>query len=114
MPNLDFSGIKKLLKEADKPPAESEYLVRCETAVWAKTQNKKDMLKVRYKIMAGPEKGKTLFNQLTISPESPPAIQIFKRHVLAHGLSEESLIEDLENLHNNILRTYVMAGCHTL
>lgn len=114
MPTLDLSGIKGMLKEADKPPAEGDHIARCEKADWAKTQKNKDgiikdMLKVRYKIMAGAEKGKTLFNQLVISPENPSAIQIFKRHVLAHGIAEQQLIEDTENLNIHILGTFVTA-----
>ena len=56
-----------------------------------KTKDKtKDVITIRAKVLnAGTEKGKTIFHNFTISPESPKALNIFFREMKALGVGTD-------------------------
>jgi len=91
MPEIDFKTLAEAANVDETPPPPSNYLVDVEAANWAKTKNGKDMLKLRFRIASGPEKGKALFDQLVISPESDIATRIFFQSAAALGLTPDTL-----------------------
>lgn len=53
------------------------------------TNNGKDMIKVRFKVVEGMHAGKVIFNNFVISPESSGAMKWFFGHMRALGLPAE-------------------------
>jgi hypothetical protein len=82
----------QLMAEADQgivPIPAGEYEMQVGTAVVAATGNGKDMIKVRYNVVAGPHIGRPVFNNFTISPESSQSMGFFFRQMKAHGLGPD-------------------------
>lgn len=69
------------------PPAPGKYSFVVLEATAQKSKDKtKDQINMRIKILnEGSEKGKTMFNTMTISPESPKALNIFFREMSVLG-----------------------------
>jgi hypothetical protein len=75
--------------EADTVLPRADYNFEITGAEHAKTQNGKDMFKVRCRVIDGPHKGTTLTERFVLSPESSMAMSIFFRHMRALGLNQE-------------------------
>lgn len=94
MPTVDYD---QMFKDADRSGPggliePGDYPAVPVTATGDKpTQTGKPMIKVKYKVDAGPAAGTTLYNQYVISPESPVALGIFLRDMSAHGITEDYL-----------------------
>lgn len=69
-----------------EPVPDGPYNVVVDRANNKKTSNGKQMYAVMFKIEDGPYKGRTVWANLVISPESPNALGIFFRHMNALGL----------------------------
>ena len=54
-----------------------------------KTAKGKDMFAIKYQIANGPHANRNIFNNVTISPESAPALGFFFRDMKAMGLPSE-------------------------
>jgi hypothetical protein len=84
-------NFNELLENAEDfeplPPGEYDLFVETAEAVTASTG--KDMIKVVYRVESGPKKGKKIFNNYVISPESGTALGFFFRNMAAHGLTKE-------------------------
>ena len=97
MPSMDWDDFVESAGKEETPPPANTYVATVETAEWVKTKKAppRDMLKLRFRIDAGPEKGKALFTQILVDPE---AQSFAKRRSLeqlnAIGLSTS----DLKNL----------------
>lgn len=79
----------QLMSEADVgivPVPAGEYEVQCATAVVKPTSTGKQMIVCRYNIVSGPHQGRTAYNQVTLTTDSPPAMGFFFRNMKAHGL----------------------------
>lgn len=71
------------------PAGEYEVEVAAAEAVKTKSGDK-DMIKVQFKALSGPMKGKgNCFSQFVISPENQTALSFFFRHMRALGLDQE-------------------------
>lgn len=97
MPSMDWDDFVESAGKEETPPPANTYVATVETAEWTMTKKAppRPMLKLRFRIDAGPEKGKALFTQIMADPEA----QAFaKRRTLeqlnAIGLS----MNDLKNL----------------
>jgi hypothetical protein len=82
-----------LLKAADDAgfsvvPA-NEYEAEVATAEAKTTSGGKNQIVVRFKIIAGPQAGKSVFNNFVISPDNANALGFFFRHMAAMGLERE-------------------------
>lgn len=91
MPSVNWDDLFTNAEQDEKPPPANTYLTEIETAKWTKSSTNKDMLKLRLRIVSGPEKGKALFTQITISPDSPFALKIALRQLSAIGLTKAQL-----------------------
>jgi hypothetical protein len=58
-------------------------------ATFKKTANGKDQYAVRFKLLGGPDDGKSVFNNFVISPDNANALGFFFRHMAALGLTRE-------------------------
>lgn len=96
MPSIPWDDIFENAEQDEKPPAAGPYLAEIEKAEWTTSSTGKDMLKLRARIVGGPEKDKALFTQIVISPENSFAVKIAVRHLTAIGLTRA----DLNNLSN--------------
>lgn len=81
---LEFAGSEQY----ENVPIGS-YLCEIVKAEATLTNNKKDMFKVRFKVMQGPHAGKIIFNNFVISPESEGAMKWFFGHMRALGLNAD-------------------------
>lgn len=72
-----------------EPIPDGTYNVVADRVNNKKTSNGKQMYAVMFKIEDGPYKGRTVWANLVISPESPNALGIFFRHMKALGLDSE-------------------------
>lgn len=82
-----------LLKAADDAgfsivPA-SDYEAEVATAEAKTTSTGKNQIAIRFKILAGPQAGKSVFNNFVISPDNANALGFFFRHMAALGLERE-------------------------
>src|SRR5262249_31045243 len=94
MPSIDWETYEAEGGEAETPPPASTYMAVVETAEGVKTKKAppRDMLKLRLRISAGPEKGKALFTQILVDPDSQPfAKQRTMRQLAALGLTAKLL-----------------------
>lgn len=89
MPSIQWNEIYEVAEQSEAPPAAGQYLVEVETAKWGKSGKGKEQLKLRGRIVSGPEKGKALFTSITISPDSSFALKIAVRQLVALGLTRE-------------------------
>lgn len=82
MSSLDMKALLANAEEVDTTPVPTgKYVSEVVEAEWTKTKTDKDMLKVVFKIAVGPEKGRKLYNNMTISPESPKSLGFFFAHL---------------------------------
>lgn len=91
MPSLNWNDLFENAETDEAPPPASTYLCEIETAKWTKSSTGKDMLKLRLRIVAGAEKGKALFTQIVISPDSQFALKIALKQLAAIGLTRAQL-----------------------
>lgn len=86
-------GWGDLLKVADEagftPLPIGDYDVIVSTAEVKATQGGKDSIVVYFQVTTGPQQGRKIRNQFTISPDNPNAVGFFFRHMTAIGLSRE-------------------------
>ena len=87
MQEIDWSEVVKAAGDADKPPKAGPQMLTCETCEWKESAKGKPMLKMRHRITGGPDDGKAVFDNLTLSPESPTAMSIFVNSIKAFGLN---------------------------
>lgn len=90
MAEVNWSDLQKAAGEAgfDPVPA-SVYDVIVKTAEAVKTQSGKDMIKVKYRITAGPYVDRMIFNQFVLTTDNANALAFFFRHMAAMGLGKE-------------------------
>jgi hypothetical protein len=86
---IDFQSLIAQAKTAsfDALPV-GDYDLECVEATPKPTSTGKEMVKAKYKVIAGPSAGRTVFNQYVLSPENATALAIFFRDMQAHGLDE--------------------------
>lgn len=86
-------GWGDLLKVADEagftPLPIGEYDVIVASAEVKATQSGKDSIVVYFQVTTGPQQGRKIRNQFTISPDNPNAVGFFFRHMTAIGLTRE-------------------------
>lgn len=89
----NFLNFNDLLTSADDAgfstiPA-SDYEAEVAKAEANTTKSGKHQIVVRFKIIAGPQAGKSVFNNFVISPENANALGFFFRHMAALGLERD-------------------------
>ena len=86
--SFDWSALQQTAQEAPDftPVPAGTYQVKIHSAEAQKTANAKDMIKAVFSIVGGPYDGRRLFNNFTISPESPAAMKFFFQHMAAFGI----------------------------
>lgn len=86
-------GWNDLLKVADEagftPLPIGDYDVIVAEATVKGTNGGKDSIVVQFQVTTGPQQGRKIRNQFTISPENPNAVGFFFRHMAALGLPRE-------------------------
>ena len=86
-----FDNLREQAKAIEPPPA-GTYDCICSHAEATQSKTGKHMIKARYTILNGPEKGKNIFNNLVFSPENDNAIWFFFENIeKAHGVPLEGL-----------------------
>src|SRR5512146_1057428 len=87
---MNWDDLLKIADGAGFPPLPvGEYLVVVDKAEAKQSQTGKDMIKVVFRVVAGPSANRTIFNNFVLSPESPNAVGFFFRHMTAMGLDIE-------------------------
>lgn len=76
MQEINWDDLVNQAEEAGKPPAPGEKILRVEEAKASQSQSGKPMIRLRYRIVGGPDDGKVVFDQLVISPDNPNALNI--------------------------------------
>jgi hypothetical protein len=91
MSDFSFSTLQKVAKDAGFTViADGEYEVKIIKSEAKDTSTGKKMIKVLFKVIAGPLAGNgTVWNQFVISPESPNALFFFFKHMKALGLDDD-------------------------
>ncbi len=85
--SMNWGDLLKIADEAGFTPVPvGEYLVVVDKAEAKQAQTGKDMIKVVFRVIAGPCTNRTVFNNFVLSPESPNAVGFFFRHMAALGL----------------------------
>lgn len=90
MSDFSFSALQEVAKQAGFTVIDpGDYEVKVEKSSVKDTQTGKKMIKVLFKVVAGPLAGKgTVWNQFVISPDSPNALFFFFKHMKALGLDD--------------------------
>lgn len=91
IPRINWDEVFEAGEADEKPPPASTYVVEVEKAEWTKSSTDKDMLKVRARIVSGPEKNKALFTQITLTLDNPFAMKKARQHLAALGLGKREL-----------------------
>jgi hypothetical protein len=108
MPTINWSSHIEAAGDAtDEVLPKADYDFEIVGAEHRTTQTGKDMFVVRCRIIDGPFKGRVLYNNFVISPDSQVAMGIFFRHMKALGLgldffksqpSNEQVLDALEGV----------------
>ena len=85
MSEIDWSALQKEAASAGVLP-DGSYDVIITEATSSPSSTGKPMIKVKFRVTAGPHKDKPIWNQFVVSPESPIALRIFFSHMAALGL----------------------------
>lgn len=88
MTEIDWAALQKDAKEASLIP-DGEYQAVCIETLATTSSNGKPMIKHKCQITDGPQKGKKVSSQLTVSPESPIALRIFFQNLEAFGITAD-------------------------
>lgn len=92
MANVPFT---ELIENAEEISTEvvpvGKYPSRVLETEWVKTKTDKDMLKVVFEIAVGPNKGRKLYANLVISPESPKGLGFFFKDMETLGVTKAQL-----------------------
>lgn len=72
-----------------EPLPANSYDVQVSEAEASKTAKDKTMFKVTFTVLNGPFANRKLWSNLTVSPESPPALGIFFSQMAALGLTKD-------------------------
>lgn len=94
---VDFSSLRKEAQSSE-PPAPGSYTVQCMDADLATTSTGKDMIKCRYRVIGGPEDGKGIWDNFVLSTGNPTALDIFFRHIEAHGVNLDNYSTSQDDL----------------
>lgn len=87
---FNWGDLQKAADDAGfNPVPDNDYDFEVAKAEAKKTSNGKDMIATQLKITSGPYEGRLLFNNFTISPESPAALGFFFRDMETLGLPRE-------------------------
>jgi hypothetical protein len=71
-----------------EPLPPSEYDVQVVSAEAKPSSTGKLMISVRFQVLSGPQAGRPVYNNFTLSPENPQALGFFFRHMKVLGLDE--------------------------
>ena len=85
--SVDFASLRKQAKLQEIPPPGSYESTCMTTKVQPTKKGDKQLIKARYRITKGPEKGKTIWDNHVLSPESNSALYFFFDAIEAHGLN---------------------------
>ena len=77
-----------LMDKAKEPqlPAAGVHFVECVDAEHTVSSTNKEMIKVQYLILTGPDKGAKVFSNFVLSPDNDTALGFLVTHLEAHGL----------------------------
>jgi hypothetical protein len=85
---LDWSALQQEAKTAGVIPA-GEYNAIVTEASATQSSTGKPMIKIKARVMDGPQQNKPIWSQFTISPESPMALRMYFMQMGAFGLDSE-------------------------
>ena len=86
MGSKSWDELYKEAGETSGPLPAAEYDFQVQTAEHKMTQGSKDMYVLKTVVVSGPNKGKLVWNNMVVSPESQPAMEVFFRQMAALGL----------------------------
>jgi hypothetical protein len=69
-----------------EPLPKGDYDVRVDSAEATTSSTGKMMFKLKFKVVGGPNNGRTLFNNITLSTDNPNALRMFFMNMKAFGL----------------------------
>lgn len=92
MASIPFNNLIENAEEVNTEAVpKGKYPSRVAEAEWVKTKTDKDMLKVVFEIAVGPNKGRKLYANLVISPESPKGLGFFFKDMETLGVTKAQL-----------------------
>lgn len=86
MASKSWDELYKEAGETSGPLPAAEYDFQVQDASHKPTQGGKDMYVIKAVVTTGPNKGKLVWNNFVVSPESQPAMEVFFRQMAALGL----------------------------
>lgn len=86
---VNFGELLQQSAGAFAPVPQGQYDVVISSAEATKSSTGKTMFKVKYKIVGGPNNDRQVFNNVTLSPENPNALNYFFRDMKNMGLTQE-------------------------
>lgn len=86
--DLDWGQLIDSTKDAFKPLPAQTYEMVVDSAEAATSSTQKLMFKLRLKIVSGPETGRTVLNNITLTPDNPRAVFMFFKNMEQLGLPE--------------------------
>jgi hypothetical protein len=72
-----------------EPVPKNEYEVVIDSCEVGKSSTDKLMYKLKYKIVGGPQNGRTVYNNITLTTDKPNALKMFFTQMKAMGLPNE-------------------------
>ena len=93
METINWQDLINQAGEAGKPPAAgTPHPCRCENAEYKKASTGKDMFKLRWKIVGGPDVNKTFFDQLVVNPGNAFGLSMTFNKMRAIGVDPAQFI----------------------
>jgi hypothetical protein len=90
MTSVSWSDLSKAAGEAGFSVIPvGTYDVVLDSATVKPTSGGKNSIAARFKVENGPHQGSSIFNNFVLSPDSPPALAFFFRHMNSLGLGRE-------------------------
>jgi Protein of unknown function (DUF669). len=107
MASIDLAKLKEIAGDApsssyDVLPA-GPYEVEVDRASSEPTQAGKERISVMYKVVSGDNTGRTFWDNMIISPESPKAIQIFLDRLAALGVKNFDGTVELQDVADSLV-----------
>lgn len=89
MAEAAWSELRKRADDATRPPPPGTYVLEVTKAEAARAQSSGNpMIKMTMRVVDGPSRGKTVFNNMNLNTDNDFAMLIFFRHMNAFGLDE--------------------------
>jgi hypothetical protein len=95
MASTNWKDLQKTAKEATEAIPPGDYLVQVESAEYAEASTGKDMIKLKVRILEGAYKGRPIFTNLVLAPESGFALNLFFARIMGLGVTQSHLDDEI-------------------